>query len=73
VKIVFLYHNDDTAYALQYYQSYLILISKLTHKKVLHSYVLDGTLTTNSASCKLPFLSPFCTILSHKYLHKLSL
>lgn len=47
VKIVFLYHNDDTAYTKQYYQSYLILISKLTHKNVLHSYIVARTLTTN--------------------------
>lgn len=68
VKIVFLYHNDDTAYTKQYYQSYLILISKLTHKNVLHSYILAGTLTTNSASCKVIFffLFLFCNILSHQ-------
>ena len=67
MKIVFLYHNDDIAYTKQYYQSYLILISKLTRKKcVLHSYMLAGTLTTNSTSCKLIFLFLFCNILSHQ-------
>lgn len=72
VKIVFLYHDDDIVYTLQYYQSYLNINIETYTQKVLNSYTLTGTLTTDSASCKL-FLALFCNILSHKYLHKVSL
>jgi hypothetical protein len=72
VKIVFLYHNDDTEYTKQYYQSYLVLITKLIYKNVLHFCTLARTLSTDSASCELIFCSCFAISFRNKYLHKVS-